>query len=85
MRPPVVAAGVFAFAAHWNLVLYPRVVVSDPGLWTLQTWLTDLQRKYPTDWGLLSAAALRSVLPIALLYLLFERRVVATFEEGLKG
>ena len=67
------------------LVLYPRVVVSDPGLWTLQTWLTDLQRKYPTDWGLLSAAALLSVLPIALLYLLFERRVVATFEEGLKG
>ena len=62
-----------------------RVVVSDPGLWTLQTWLTDLQRKYPTDWGLLSAAALLSVLPIALLYLLFERRVVATFEEGLKG
>lgn len=85
VRPTLVAAGVLAFAAHWNLVLYPRVVVSDPGLWTLQTWLTDLQRKYPTDWGLLSAAALFSVLPIALLYLLFERRVVATFEEGLKG
>ena len=85
VRPTLVAAGVLAFAAHWNLVLYPRVVVSDPGFWTLQTWLTDLQRKYPTDWGLLSAAALFSVLPIALLYLLFERRVVATFEEGLKG
>ncbi|APD09008.1 MULTISPECIES: carbohydrate ABC transporter permease [Thermus] len=85
VRPTLVAAGVLSFAAHWNLVLYPRVVVSDPGLWTLQTWLTDLQRKYPTDWGLLSAAALFSVLPIALLYLLFERRVVATFEEGLKG
>lgn len=85
VRPTLVAAGVLAFAAHWNLVLYPRVVVSDPRFWTLQTWLTDLQRKYPTDWGLLSAAALFSVLPIALLYLLFERRVVATFEEGLKG
>lgn len=85
VRPTLVAAGVLAFAAYWNLVLYPRVVVSDPRLWTLQTWLTDLQRKYPTDWGLLSAAALFSVLPIALLYLLFERRVVATFEEGLKG
>lgn len=85
VRPTLVAAGVLAFAAHWNLVLYPRVVVSDPRFWTLQTWLTDLQRKYPTDWGLLSAAALLSILPIALLYLLFERRVVATFEEGLKG
>jgi len=85
VRPTLVAAGVLAFAAHWNLVLYPRVVVTDPRFWTVQTWLTDLQRKYPTDWGLLSAAALFSVLPIALLYLAFERRVVATFEEGLKG
>lgn len=85
VRPTLVAAGVLAFAAHWNLVLYPRVVVSDPRLWTVQTWLTDLQRKHPTDWGLLSVAALLSVLPLALLYLLFERRVVATFEEGLKG
>ncbi|WP_117238548.1 carbohydrate ABC transporter permease [Thermus sediminis] len=85
VRPTLVAAGVLAFATHWNLVLYPRVVVTDPNLWTVQTWLTDLQRKYPTDWGLLSAAALLSVLPIALLYLAFERRVVATFEEGLKG
>ncbi|MFC0594726.1 carbohydrate ABC transporter permease [Thermus composti] len=85
IRPTLVAAGVLAFAAHWNLVLYPRVMVSDPRFWTIQTWLTDLQRKYPTDWGLLSAAALLSVLPVALLYLLFERRVVATFEEGLKG
>jgi multiple sugar transport system permease protein len=62
-----VAAGVLAFAVHWNLVLYPRVVVTDPRFWTVQTWLTDLQRKYSTDWGLLSAAALLSVLPIALL------------------
>lgn len=85
LRPSLVAAGVLSFAAHWNLVLYPRVMVSDPRFWTVQTWLTDLQRKYPVDWGLLSAAALFSILPLALLYLLFERSVVSTFEEGLKG
>ncbi len=85
VRPSLVAAGVLSFAAHWNLVLYPRVMVSDPRFWTIQTWLTDLQRKYPVDWGLLSAAALLSILPLALLYLFFERSIVSTFEEGLKG
>jgi multiple sugar transport system permease protein len=85
IRPSLVAAGVLSFAAHWNLVLYPRVMVSDPRFWTIQTWLTDLQRKYPVDWGLLSAAALMSILPLGLLYLLFERSIVSTFEEGLKG
>ncbi len=85
VRPALVAGGVLAFAAHWNLVLYPRVMVSDPRLWTVQTWLTDLQRKYPTDWGLLAAAALLSILPLALLYLAFEGRVRVAFEEGMKG
>lgn len=85
LRPSLVAAGVLSFAAHWNLVLYPRVMVSDPRFWTIQTWLADLQRKYPVDWGLLSAAALFSILPLALFYLLFERSIVSTFEEGLKG
>ncbi|MGQ9735819.1 MAG: carbohydrate ABC transporter permease [Thermaceae bacterium] len=85
VRPALVAAGVLSFAAHWNLVLYPKVMVSDPRFWTIQTWLTDLQRKYPVDWGLLSAAALFSILPLALLYLLFERSITTTFEEGLKG
>lgn len=85
LRPQLVAAGVLAFAAHWNLVLYPRIVNTDPGLWTVQTWLSDLQRRYPADWGILSAAALAATLPLILIYLFYERRVVETFEEGLKG
>ncbi|PZA06235.1 MULTISPECIES: carbohydrate ABC transporter permease [unclassified Meiothermus] len=84
MRPTLVAAGVLAFAAHWNLVLYPRVVAGEE--WkTVQTWLTDLQRKYPADWGILSAAALAATLPLVLVYLAYERRVVESVEEGLKG
>ncbi|MCL6568922.1 MAG: ABC transporter permease subunit, partial [Meiothermus silvanus] len=84
MRPTLVAAGVLAFAAHWNLVLYPRIVAGEE--WkTVQTWLTDLQRKYPADWGILSAAALAATLPLVLIYLVYERRVIESVEEGLKG
>lgn len=85
LRPQMVAAGVLAFAAHWNLVLYPRIVNSDPNFWTVQTWLSDLQRRFPADWGILSAAALAATLPLIMIYLIYERRVVETFEEGLKG
>jgi len=82
--PSLVAAGVLAFAAHWNLVLFPRVVVGER-YWTLQVWIADLARRYPADWGLLSAAALLSTLPLVFLYLLFERRIVETFEGSVKG
>jgi multiple sugar transport system permease protein len=33
----------------------------------------------------LSAAALAATLPLVIIYLLYERRIVETFEEGLKG
>jgi len=84
MFPHLVTAGVLSFAAHWNLVLYPRVMTGEKW-WTLQVWMADLVRKYPSDWGLLSAAALLGTLPLALVYLLFERKIVETFEGSLKG
>lgn len=78
LRPDLLAAGTLAFAAHWNLVLYPRVVAT--ALPTVQVFLTDLLRSRPLEWGLLGAAALVTTLPILALYAVFERRVVATFE-----
>lgn len=84
MFPHLVTAGVLSFAAHWNLVLYPRVMTGEKW-WTLQVWMADLVRKHPSDWGLLSAAALLGTLPLALVYLLFERKIVETFEGSLKG
>lgn len=85
LRPQLIAAGVLAFAAHWNLVLYPRIVAGSDNLKTVQTWITDLQRQNPADWGPLSAAALAATLPLVIIYLIYERRIVETFEEGLKG
>ena len=85
LRPQLIAAGVLAFAAHWNLVLYPRIVAGSDDLKTVQTWITDLQRQNPADWGPLSAAALAATLPLVIIYLIYERRIVETFEEGLKG
>lgn len=78
LRPELLAAGVLAFAAHWNLVLYPRVVAS--ALPTVQVFLSDLLRSRPLEWGLLGAAALVTTLPILILYVVFERRIIRTFE-----
>jgi multiple sugar transport system permease protein len=81
LRPELVAAAVLAFAAHWNLVLFPRVTTTEQ-LWTVQVFLTDLLRTRSFEWGLLGAAALVASAPILILYLVFERRILATFEKG---
>ncbi len=84
VRPELLAAAVLAFAAHWNLVLYPRVMTTE-ALWTVQVFLTDLLRTRPFEWGLLGAAALVASTPIMILYLVFEKRIVATFEAGFRS
>ncbi len=81
LRPELVAAAVLGFAAHWNLVLFPRVTTSED-FWTVQVFLTDLLRTRSFEWGLLGAAALVASAPILILYLVFERRILATFEKG---
>lgn len=84
LRPEMVAAAVLAFAAHWNLVLYPRVMTTE-SLWTVQVFLTDLLRTRSFEWGLLGAAALVASAPILILYVVFEKRIIATFEAGFRS
>ncbi len=76
--PELLAAGTLAFAAHWNLVLYPRIMANS--LPTVQVFLTDLLRSQPLEWGLLGAAALVTTLPILIVYIVFEKRIIAVFE-----
>lgn len=84
LRPELMATAVLAFAAHWNLVLYPRIMTTEP-LWTVQAFLTELLRARPFEWGLLGAAALVASLPLLVLYVVFERRIIEVFEAGFRS
>lgn len=84
LRPEMAAAGVIAFAGHWNLVLFPKVVAGDTYP-TVQVALAELISKAGNNWGLLGAAALVTSLPIVVLFFAFEKQVVKTFEGGVKG
>jgi multiple sugar transport system permease protein len=84
LQPELTAAGVLAFAAHWNIVLFPKVMLNDKNWYTVQVALNELLRAEPFNWGRLGAAAMLTSLPIIVLYLIFERRVTKTIEGGLK-
>ena len=84
LRPELAAAGILGFAAHWNLVLFPKVMAGQRELWTVQVFLNDLLKNRPLDWGLLGAAAFVTTLPIVVLYVVFEERIVKVFEASFK-
>lgn len=82
MAPHLTAAGVLGFAAHWNMVLFPRVMVTDRELWTVNLWLAELLRGRPLEWGLLGAAALLATLPLVVAFLLLERPILRAFDRS---
>ncbi|MEZ4632380.1 MAG: carbohydrate ABC transporter permease [Deinococcales bacterium] len=84
LRPEILAAGILSFAAHWNLVLYPKIMADDPSLYTVQLFLNNLLRNHPLDWGVLGAASLIATLPLMLIYIFFEERIVKVFESSFK-
>jgi multiple sugar transport system permease protein len=84
LRPELTASAVLAFAAHWNLVLYPRIMTTE-ALWTVQAFLTELLRARPFEWGLLGAAALVASVPLIVLYVIFEKRIIEVFESGFRS
>ena len=77
IRPALATVAVFAFMASWNSFLWPLVVIRSPELMTLPLGLSTLQGQFTTEWDVVMAGSVVSIVPIALVYLLAQRHVVA--------
>lgn len=78
---------VFAFMATWNSFLWPLVITqaSDRHV-TLPVGLSRLNGRFSTDWNVIMAGSVMTVVPIVAFYLVTQRWVIrsVTFS-GLKG
>lgn len=81
--PTVAAVGLVAVVTEWNDYLWPFLVVDDPSKMTLPVGLTLLQNiDGMSDWGVLMAATVLVTLPVLLLFLVLQRRLVAGLTTG---
>lgn len=85
IRPALATMAIFSFMASWNSFLWPLVVIRSPELMTLPVGLSTLQGQYTTEWNVLMAGSVASVVPIVLLYLVAQRQVIQSVAmSGLK-
>lgn len=85
VRPALATVAVLAFMASWNSYLWPLVVIRSPELMTLPLGLATLKGQFTTQWDVMMAGSVVSIVPIALLYLIAQRHVIAGFSHsGLK-
>jgi multiple sugar transport system permease protein len=85
--PALATLAVIQFLWTWNDFLWPLVVLPfNEGAYTLQLGLAQFQGAHQTEWNLLMAANVMSMLPMLILFLAAQRffiRGIAT--QGLKG
>lgn len=77
IKPALATFAVFAFMATWNSFLWPLVITqaSDQHV-TLPVGLSRLNGRFSTDWNVVMAGSVMSVVPIVLFYLFTQRWVI---------
>jgi multiple sugar transport system permease protein len=86
-KPALATFAVFAFMATWNSFLWPLVITqaSDRHV-TLPVGLSRLNGRFSTDWNVVMAGSVMSIVPIVIFYVFTQRWVVRSVAHaGIKG
>ena len=82
MKPSYAAMGIFVGMNSWNSLLWPMIVLRSSEKLTLPIGLTSLINPYRNNYQLLIAGAVFSVVPILILFLLFQKQFIAGMTAG---
>ncbi|MCK4724293.1 MAG: carbohydrate ABC transporter permease [Anaerolineales bacterium] len=85
-RPALATLAVFAFMQAWNAYLWPLFVINDENIMTLPVGLALLHGRYLTEWNLVMAGAVVTIVPMLIIYLMAQDYFVkGVVTSGLKG
>jgi multiple sugar transport system permease protein len=81
------AMAIVSFIAAWNNFLWPFIIVTSNDMMTIPLGLTQTYDAFGVRYAQLMAAALLGALPVALAYVVFQKKVTQGFlaASGLKG
>ena len=82
MKPAIVVLGIFTFMFQWVNFLWPLVITTTDNMKTLTVGVASLQGQFVTDWGVISAAAVMTMLPVIIIFLIFQRWFVQASMAG---
>ena len=74
VKPGLVVLGILTFLAQYTAFLWPLLAVQDERLQVLTTGVAEMKASiFTVDWGLISAASVLSMVPITLMFFIFQR------------
>ena len=85
-KPIIAAMAIVSFVGVWNNLILPLFVLSNPDLMTIPVGLATVQGSFGQRASDIQASSILGALPLVILFLIFQRRIVEGFAgSGLKG
>ncbi|HEY3528169.1 MAG TPA: carbohydrate ABC transporter permease [Nocardioides sp.] len=83
-RPGIAAVAIFNFLGLWNQFLLPVALNTDPNRYVLTQGMAEFasQAGYAVDFGALFAAVVITVVPVLVVYVIFQRRLEGSVSQG---
>jgi len=81
VKPAVATLFIIDFLNTWNEFLLQSILITKDSLRTVPNGLMSFMGEYGTDYGLLNAGVLISIVPVLIVYLSFQKY----FVEGMAG
>ena len=84
-KSSVGALGIFAFTQAWIAFMWPLLMANTKELFNLELGLTMFQFKFSTNYGLLMAGSVISVLPMLIVFVFLRKQIIESIaSSGLK-
>ena len=81
-KPAFAAMGILCSMGAWNNMLWPMLVYRDASKFTLPIGLNTLLTPYGNNYDLLIAGSCFSVLPLLIVFLLFQKYFISGMTAG---
>lgn len=80
--PGFLTTGLVVALAVWNEFLFATVFLTKKNLFTVVTSYFQFARRFGTDWGLTSAAAMFMIIPVLVIFLIFQKSFIEGLTQG---
>ncbi|MBL3685455.1 carbohydrate ABC transporter permease [Leucobacter zeae] len=77
-RPIIATLGIITVVTHWNNFMWPLIITSGPEWSVITTATASVQTQFNGNWTIVTAATTIAMLPLIVLFSLFNRQIVSS-------
>lgn len=86
VKPALSALGIFTFLGNWNSFLWPVIVLSDKGLYTITVGVAQFSSEIANQWDLIMTGSSIATIPVLVIFLIFQKQIIEGIQlTGVKG